>query len=381
MRVLGKIYMDKFGRTLFLQAVKGIYMVIRPLLFQQSAQNAHENILHLLAKLDDSPIAQWLLKRVYTISFPHKPIRVGDVSFDHPFILAAGFVKGLGFENEDDALHAVDADVNIIQGWRSMPALVGAVEFGSYTRYPRMGNQGTVIWRDEKTQSTQNRVGLKNPGAIASAEFFSKRRHLLPKVFGINIAVSPNISNSEQEKREVLESIEAFVSRDVRPSWFTLNVSCPNTDDDPENHQTETKARELCGVVVAYLQDYEIPLWVKISPELAEAQYIALISAFAEVGVKAVIATNTISRIAPSDPTLKAGVGGTRLHPQALEAVGILANEKQQHGYNLDIIGCGGVQDPMSVKAYQAHGVQVMQYWSSMVFRSPLVAALLLNEM
>lgn len=373
--------MAKLGRTLFLQVVKGIYMVIRLWVFRQSAQDAHENMLRLLAKFDDSSIAQGLLKRVYAISFPYQPIQVGGVWLDHPFILAAGFVKGMGFETENDALNAVKAGKNIIQGWRSMPALVGAVEFGSYTRYPRIGNTGTVIWRDEKTQSTQNRVGLKNTGAIAGATFLSKQRHLLPNIFGINIAVSPSVTDSAQEKHEVLESIEAFIRREVHPSWFTLNLSCPNTDDDPQSHQTEAKARELCGAVVSYLADYGIPLWVKISPELADTQYIALIRAFEEVGVQAVVATNTMPRIAPSDPKLKAGVGGTRLHPQAVEVVRILANEKQQHGYSIDVIGCGGVQDPMSVKAYQAHGVQVMQYWSSMVFRSPLVAALLLNEM
>ena len=95
---------------------------------------------------------------------------------------------------------------NIIPGWRSMPLLVGAVEFGSFTRCPRLGNTGTVLWRDEPTHSTQNRIGLKNPGALASAEFFALHLEQLPPVFGINIAVSPGVVDPAQMNREILEA-------------------------------------------------------------------------------------------------------------------------------------------------------------------------------
>src|SRR5947208_2551717 len=86
-----------------------------------------------------------------------------DLSF------AAGLVKGTGFAREDEALAAVERGDNIIPGWRSVPALVGPLEIGSFTRYPRLGNPGTVVWRDPRTRSTQNRVGLRNPGARAAA--------------------------------------------------------------------------------------------------------------------------------------------------------------------------------------------------------------------
>jgi dihydroorotate dehydrogenase len=73
-----------------------------------------------------------------------------------------------------------------------------------------MGNPGTTIWRDEATRSTQNRVGLKNPGARAAAEFLGLHKAHLPPVFGINIAVSPGVSNPEQECREMLEAVGVF---------------------------------------------------------------------------------------------------------------------------------------------------------------------------
>ena len=305
------------------------------------------------------------------------PLIVGGVRLRHPLILAAGFVKGAGFANEIAAVDAVRR--NIIPGWRTMPLLVGAVEFGSFTRYPRLGNPGVVLWRDPTTHSTQNRVGLKNPGALAAAEFLAQRRRYLPPIFGINVAVSPGVTDPDQECREVLESLSAFLERDVRPAWFTLNLSCPNTEDDPGSHQTETRARSLCAAVVALARRADrIPLWVKISPQLADEQYRALLRVFAETGVSAVIATNTLAQPAP-DGTI-AGISGGRLHQAALDAVALLAAEIAERGYDLDLIACGGVSDGATYRAFAQHGVRALQYYSSVIYRGPLAAALIEQE-
>src|SRR5690606_16727785 len=108
------------------------------------------------------------------------------------------------------------------------------------------------------------------------------------------------------EQAEVIEAISAFLSRAVRPSWFTLNLSCPNTEDDPGSHQTASAARDLCRAVVSAIQG--VSLWVKLSPTLADDQYRALLRVFAEVGVKAVVATNTAAEPAPDNPRQMAGI-------------------------------------------------------------------------
>ena len=135
-----------------------------------------------------------------------------------------------------------------------MPLLVGAVEFGSFTRCPRLGNPGIVLWRDEATRSTQNRVGLKNPGALAAAEFLARASRPAAACLWHQHCRQPRRDRSRSRMcREVLESLAAFLDRGVRPSWFTLNLSCPNTEDDPGSHQTEARARDLCAAVTGYL--------------------------------------------------------------------------------------------------------------------------------
>jgi dihydroorotate dehydrogenase len=375
--------MNWLGRGVLMVNRIAYERIIRRLLFLASAQRAHANTIRALSWLDRSAALCGLLANVHRLTSDTCEFEVGGVRLPSPFILAAGLVKGEGFETEAEALAAVEQGRNIIPGWRAVPWLVGLVEFGSFTRYPRLGNPGVVVWRDERTRSTQNRVGLRNPGAVAAATFLSRRLQDLPPQFGINVAISPGVTDPEQEETEVCEAVTAFLSRQVYPAWFTLNLSCPNTDDDPGGNQTEDKARRLCGAVLDAIRtaDAAIPLWVKVSPELAAEQYAVLMRVFHEVGVRAVIATNTLPRPTPDQPQVSAGVGGGLLREKAVAAARCLSQEKLKHGYAVDVIGCGGVMDANSYQDYRRCGVQVVQYWSALVYRGPLVAALIADEL
>lgn len=356
--------------------------IIRPLIFQQSAQETHDGAMRLLALCDGSSLACSILGLLRRAVTTPEPVEVGGVWLPSPLIQAAGFVKGQGFPTEEAAMEAVRSGKNVIPGWRAMPHLAGPVEFGSFTRYPRLGNEGTVMWRDPSTRSLQNRVGLRNPGGEAAALFLGRHRKHLPECFGINIAVSPGQNDPALARREVLEAIEAFNRRQVYPSWYTLNISCPNTEDDPGSRQTEAITRELCASVVQLLnvKGRQIPLWVKLGPDLAPEQYGVLARVLHEVGVRAIVATNTTPMPSPTDPNIMAGVGGGRLYDRALAVVRLLTQERCKHGYDIDIIGCGGVLDGASYHAYHKAGVRAIQYWSALVYRGPWAAAVIAEE-
>ena len=366
-------------RSALITLSDGGYRVARPLIFRSSAQTAHEQALDVLRRFDDFDYAQIIMQAMHRAAFRRQPVRTGTLMLPYPLMLAAGFVKGSGFASENEACAAVLRGQNIIPGWRTMPALVGLVEFGSFTRWPRIGNPGIVLWRDVPNRSTQNRVGLKNPGARAAAAFLARHRAKLPPMFGINIAVSPGVDDLVQAQQEVEEAFGFFLSQGILPTWFTLNISCPNTEDDPHGHQTEAHTRQLCATVSTRLQG-RVPLWVKVSPGLAPEQYQILMRVFEETGVSAVIATNTLAQPAPGQPGVIAGVGGARLHLAALETATLLMREKAKHGYTVDIIGCGGVQDGLTYREYHRAGVQAIQDWSALLYRGPLAAAILANE-
>ena len=353
-------------------------------LFGQSAQKSHDDVLRLLRFLDCLPFSTAVASALHSVTFRQREVEIGGVRLSQRLIVAAGLVKGDGFADEAEAMRAAsEAGRNIIPGWRFVPALMGPVEFGSFTRHPRLGNPGTVVWRHARTQSTQNRVGLRNPGARAAARFLGDRRSKLPKEFGINIALSPGVQDVNQQTRDVLESLAVFLDAGVHPSWFTLNLSCPNTEDDPLGNQLEAETRQICGAFVERLRSRKMgmPLWVKISPGLAADQYRALMRVFHEVGVKAVIATNTLARPSGGDDGQQAGVGGGDLFPAAHDAVRQLLVEKNRRGYAVDVIACGGILDGASLSEYERLGVKAGQYWSALVYRGPFAAAIIENEL
>ena len=372
-------------KKLLLKAVDGgCRQLNRHLIFKASAQEAHESVIGLLRFLERFSLMSALAGGLHRLAFTASPTEVGGARLPHPLILAAGFVKGDGFKSEAEALSALSgARRNIIPGWRIMPALVGAVEFGSFTRYPRMGNEGATIWRHIESRSTQNRIGLKNPGAMAAALFLGKRKDKLPKAFGINIALSPGVDDIYQQQTELIESLEFFIAAGVRPTWFTLNLSCPNTEDDPLGRQLEAETRQLCRAFIHHLQTHQldIPLWVKISPNLAGEQYRALIRILDEAGARAIIATNTLPQPSPDNASLTAGAGGGKLFDAALAAIAELGREKRRMNYGIDLIGCGGIIDGLTYRDYRRLGVKAAQYWSAMVYRGPLAAAIIESEL
>lgn len=341
---------------------------------------AHRRTVSLLRGADAAGPVSALAALVNRAVFPHRPTRVGGVTLPYPLILAAGLVKGDGFEDEAAALAAIDGRRDIVPGWRSAAALLGPVEIGSFTRQPRLGNPGRVLWRDDRGRSMQNRVGLRNPGARAAARYLAAHAAALPPIWGLNLAASPGLSDVARSRDELREAAaffdDAFAGLDAGPAWLTLNLSCPNTEDDPRGTQSAELAVALVDAVAAVTS---VPVWVKLGQDLADAQLDRLVPALAGVGVEAIVATNTWSRPVRGGVGV-AGLSGRGLRPRALDTVLRLAERIDAAGVALDIVACGGIHDGRDLLAFEAAGARAAMLYSALVFRGPLAGALILRE-
>ncbi len=112
------------------------------------------------------------------------------------------------------------------------------------------------------------------------------------------------------------------------------------------------------------------PLWVKVGPNLAVEQYRRLMDVFVQTGVRAVVATNTMPEPSPENPQVMAGVGGGRLHRRAVDVAALLVQESRQRGGDVDVIGCGGVQDGRTFRAFADVGVRAPSYWTALIYRA-----------
>ena len=358
-------------------------LVWRPaaaLIRRSDPQVAHDRTLALMRLADGSDTVGSLARLANRLAFPERPTNVGGVTLPHPIILAAGLVKGDGFDDEAAARAAVAAGRNIVPGWRSATALMGAVEVGSFTLRPRLGNRGRVLWRDHAARSMQNRIGLRNPGARAAAAHLRSVASRLPAVWGLNIAASPGVDDLDRSAAEIGEAAaifaEALGDLERGPAWFTLNLSCPNTEDDPRGRQSGDVALRLGRTLV---EAVGVPVWLKIGPDLSAEQISALAAAATETGLRAIIATNTLARPTPEGGAW-AGLSGAPLRPLALRSVTALREAIDAAGGGLDVIACGGILEGSDLRAFQAAGARAAMVYSALVFRGPLAAALILRE-
>ena len=281
-------------RRIFLATYEVKYKILRYALFRLQANTSHELVHDLLERWDDNAFLQNILRWIGRFLHPVAPVRVGGVDLPQPFILAAGWCKGQGYDNEVQALAEVIRDGNLLPGWRTWPHLTGPVEFGSYTRWPRQGNQGRTMWRIPESKGLGNRVGLRNPGIRAVSAFLATHRDALPEIWGINLAGSPGVEQPKEVRSELVESLAYLEDARISPYWLTLNVSCPSNDEDASLQQSEEYIRGLLDGIRAAAPS-SLPIWLKVSPCLTAAEYNQILLLAVEYGIKAIVATNTPS--------------------------------------------------------------------------------------
>ena len=101
-----------------------------------------------------------------------------------------------------------------------------------------------------------------------------------------------------------------------------------------------------------------------------------------EVGVKAVIATNTAARPSPAKTTeYRPASAAASSFPRRWLPSANCWRSGSRGGYKVDVIACGGILDGASFDAYRALGVKAGQYWSALVYRGPLAAAIIESEL
>ena len=365
-------------RAAVLDLLRVGYQLLLRGLMALDADTGHRVMDNILTIWDRNDRLQELLRLLGRFLRPHAPVKVGGVELPQPFILAAGWAKGDGFDNEVRALAAVLKDGDLLPGWRTLPHLVGAMELGSYTRWPRHGNTGSTMWRFPETQSVGNRVGLKNPGIRAVASYLALHRDKLPEVYGINVATTPGLEDPAEHRKEMAESLAYLFDSGISPSWVTINISCPSLGEDVSLNQTADTVRMVLDAARMETPIY-VPLWVKVSPGLSAARYHLLLRLCVDFDVKAVVATNSLQNSDAEEGTTW-GESGARLAQARWEALVKLVTLRRMYDYPLDLIACGGILQGSDLKELARLDVTAWQYHTAMVYRGPLAGTLIHRE-
>lgn len=248
------------------------------------------------------------------------------------------------------------------------------VEIGTVTALAQPGNDKPRLFRLTADRALINRMGFNNQGAEAVAsrlgQLRAKHGSSLP-IIGVNIGkskVTP-VEQAADDYRTSARLLAPFAD------YLAVNVSSPNTPG-LRSLQEVSALRPILQAVQE--ESLGLPVLVKIAPDLANEDILAVADLALELGLAGVIATNTtISRDGLNTEANKVaamgagGLSGAPLKARSLEVLGLLAAHLQG---KLDIISVGGVETAQEAAERLKHGATLVQGYTGFIYEGPFWA-------
>lgn len=251
----------------------------------------------------------------------------------------------------------------------------GSVEVGTVTARPQPGNPRPRLFRLPADRALINRMGFNNEGAAAAAARLARRRHR-GGIVGVNIGKT-KVVPAERAADDYRGSAAA-----VAPvaDYVVINVSSPNTPG-LRDLQAAERLRPVIAAVREALGEAgrpDLPLLVKIAPDLADEDIDAVADLAVELGLAGIIATNTtIAREGlktPREEVEALGAGGLSGPPLAQRSLAVLRRLRARVGDRLEIVSVGGVTTPEDVLERLRAGACLVQVYTGFVYGGPLWA-------
>jgi dihydroorotate dehydrogenase len=154
--------------------------------------------------------------------------------------------------------------------------------------------------------------------------------------------------------------------------YLVVNVSSPNTPG-LRNLQAVEKLEPILVAVRAVAG--EVPLLVKIAPDLADEDVLAVADLATAVSLDGIIATNTtISRdglTCTREQVAAAGAGGLSGRPLTERALEVIRLLRGRVGDTLTLVGVGGITTVEDARARLEAGADLLQGYTAFVYEGP----------
>jgi dihydroorotate dehydrogenase len=306
----------------------------------------------------------------------HLAIHAFGLDFPNPIGLAAGFDK-----------NAEVPDAMLGFGF-------GFVEVGTLTPRAQPGNPRPRAFRLMEDYGVVNRYGLNNDGHAPAHERLSRRlchfevndddarerRHYgagrvradhETGVVGVNVGAN---KDADDRVHDYVVGVRAFA--DVA-SYFTINVSSPNTPGLRDLQEPETLSDLLARVVDARdAAPTRRPVLLKIAPDLSLDQLDGIVRVARERRIDGMIVSNTtVSRPAALCSPLAAEAGGLSGKPLFPLSTFMLAQTYLRVERQFPLVGAGGVDSAETALAKIEAGATLVQLYSALVYHGPALVS------
>jgi dihydroorotate dehydrogenase len=320
-----------------------MYALLKPLLFTLNPELAHTLSLSALNYL--APL--------FSQTLPRYPQKVMGINFPNPVGLAAGLDK--------NAAH-VDALARLGFGF---------IEVGTVTPKAQPGQAKPRLFRLVEQKALINRMGFNNFGAEKMLENLEKCRS--KGILGINIGknASTPLENAMDDYQWLLAKVYPYAD------YVVINVSSPNTEGLRTLQSEEYLKTLLSGLKeqqaqLAQKNKRYVPLAVKISPDLNEAEIEVLANQLMSFEIEGVIAVNTtLSRKGIENSVFVAEKGGLSGMPLTVRSTQVIQQLYAVLGEKIPIIASGGIMSPHDALEKMKAGAKLIQLYTGLIYEGP----------
>ncbi len=332
------------------------YALTRPFLFGLDPERAHELTLESIAALQNTPLqCLWQQPRVAD------PVTVAGLRFPNRIGLAAG----------------LDKNGRCIDGLGAMG--FGFIEVGTVTPKGQPGNPKPRMFRLPAKDALINRLGFNNEGLASFLANVQRARSFRAAggILGLNIGknAATAIEDAASDYLTCLDGVYPHAD------YVTVNISSPNTKN-LRALQSDEALDALLGALqqrrqqLARQHGRQVPMFVKIAPDLDEAQVGVIAATLRHNGIDGVIATNTtIARDAVAGLPHADEAGGLSGRPVFDASNRVIAQLRAALGSGYPIIGVGGVLSGRDAQAKIAAGADLVQVYTGLIYKGPQLVA------
>ncbi len=238
----------------------------------------------------------------------------------------------------------------------------GLVEVGTLTPLPQSGNAKPRMARLVEDHAVINRLGFNNGGQLAALA-----RLAVPRagVVGVNIGANKDSVDREGDYATGVATMAKHAD------YLTVNVSSPNTPG-LRGLQTVDALGPLVSRALTARPHGGPPLFVKIAPDLNDAEVEAIAELALAHGVDGLIATNTtVARPRTLRSANTAEAGGLSGAPLFARSTEVLRRLRRVTRGRLSLIGVGGIGSGADAYAKMRAGADAVQLYTGLVYGGP----------
>ena len=322
---------------------------LKPLFFLIDPEKIHDRMIstgNFLSKF-------YLTRLSVSLLFGYKNANLSQnifgINFDNPIGLAAGFDK-----------NAELVDIIPSVGF-------GFMEVGSITGNRCEGNPKPRLWRLKESRALIVNYGLKNNGCEVISSKLRNRKFKFP--IGTSIAMTNCEENLDTEKA-IKDYEKAFKSFSDIGDYFTVNISCPNSQGGQPFVQSEKLESLLsCLDKISTAK----PIFLKLSPDVDFSGIDLILDVAKKHNVHGIICTNLTKNrnnkeIVESKIVDVGGISGKPTQELSDKLLSyIYAREKNR----FVLVGCGGVFSAEDAYRKIRLGASLVELITGMIYEGP----------